>query len=301
MQNKADSESSSKNPLVSNFLTLAKEFYQRFNETECLMRASALAFTGIFSLIPLLLLGLALLGFFLPSPGEATEYLQKVIVQFLPGREAATYAKETLKLIGFEEMAEGLRKSSVVGVIIGSLVQLWTGISLFSSIASSLNLCFGVKETRSFLRLRIICLGVFLGVLLLFLVSLIPSFLFDFVLNLPFLQGKITVWDASVINAVLATVVIFIDIGIFVLIYQILPDTKVPFRAAVIGGSISGILWEIFKRAFSLYLSHFGNYSKLYGSLGTVALLITWISYTCIILLSGGVVCKMVQERLEVK
>ena len=174
MQNKADSESSSKNPLVLNFLTLAKEFYQRFNETECLMRASALAFTGIFSLIPLLLLGLALLGFFLPSPGEATEYLQKVIVQFLPGKEAATYAKETLKLIGFEEMAEGLRKSSVVGVIIGSLVQLWTGISLFSSIASSLNLCFGVKETRSFLRLRIICLGVFLGVLLLFLVSLIP-------------------------------------------------------------------------------------------------------------------------------
>ena len=256
---------------------------------------------SIFSLIPLLLLGLALLGFFLPSPGEATEYLQKAIVQFLPGKEAATYAKETLKLIGFEEMAEGLRKSSVFGVLIGSLVQLWTGISLFSSIATSLNLCFGVKETRSFLRLRVICLGAFVGILLLFLVSLIPTFLFDFILNLPFLQGKVAAWESSVINVVLAIVVIFIDIGIFVLIYQVLPDTKVPFRAAVIGGGISGILWELFKRIFSLYLSHFGNYSKLYGSLGAVALLITWISYSCIILLSGGVICIMVQERLKVK
>ena len=295
----SESETFSGKLNVANSIAIAKEFYRRFQETESLMRATSLAFTCVFSLIPLLLLGLALLGFLIPSPGEATAYLTKLVSQFLPGKEAAAYAKDTFKLIGLEEIAQSLRSSSLFAILFGTLAQLWTGISLFVSVSTNLNLCWDLKETRDFVRLRLVCLGVFAGVLALFLISLIPSFFLDFLLSLPAVQGKLTGWESALINAGLAIVVVFIDIGIFVLIYQALPDTKVPIRAALVGGGITGILWEAFKRLFSLYLSHFGNYSKLYGALGTVALLVTWISYSCIILLAGGIMCKMADERIS--
>jgi len=85
----------------------------------------------------------------------------------------------------------------------------------------------------------------------------------------------------------------------FVLIYRYLPNARVTWRAALFGGVITGLLWEIFKKGFAVYLAHFGNFNKAYGALGGVFLLITWISYSCLVLLAGAILCKMYHEHTE--
>lgn len=275
---------------------LAREFAERFQQDECPMRAAALAFTGVFSLIPLLLLGLAILGFLLPEPGQATEYLAKFLSQMMPGQSAQRALREILQQINLEEAVQGLLKGSVWALLFGLISQVWVGTSLFVTAATPMNAAWDVTETRSFLRLRLVGLSVFAGAAALFLLSLLPSAGPDFVrrLHIPWLglPEHVPFW----VEALFMLLALAIDVGMFVLIYRFLPNTKVPWRVALIGGAIAGLLWELFKKGFAVYLSHFGNFNKLYGAFGGIALLVTWIWYSCIVLLAGAILCKMFYE-----
>ena len=57
--------------------------------------------------------------------------------------------------------------------------------------------------------------------------------------------------------------------------------------------------WELFKKGFALYLSHSGGSNKAYGAMGGAFLLITWIYYSCTVLLIGPILCKMYHEHCE--
>jgi membrane protein len=292
-------EAAGQERVTGGWQALVKELYKRFNEDEGFMRAAALAFWGILSLVPLLLFALAALGFVIRDPQQAAEYVQRFITQLLPGRQAAEAAQQVIAQTHIVESAQSLIHARWWAAVLGLLSLVWTGIGLFVNASAPMNAAWDVKETRSFVTLRLVALGVFAGAGVLFLLSLLPSSGPNTVRNLHIpwlgLPEHVPFW----VDLLFALLAVALNIGMFVLIYRFLPNAPVTWKAALFGGAVIGVLWELFKKGFAVYLTNFGNFNKLYGTLGGIVLLVTWVYYSCVILLIGATLAKMYHEHKE--
>ena len=293
--------SSVKGKVKGGLLPLAKELMARYNANECSTRAQSLSFVGIASLVPLLLCGLAGISFLIRDPMQAADYLRGVITRLLPGQEAARAAEDFIRHTNIIETARTLMQGKWWAVIFGVGSLVWAALSLVVSATTPMNAAWDVRETRGFIRLRMICLGVLLSTGTLFVLSFLPTSGPSFIRNLHIpwlgLPQPVPYW----VDVLFELVACGIDISMFVLLYRILPNASVSWRAALFGGAIIGSFfpWELFKKGFALYLSHSGGSNKAYGAMGGAFLLITWIYYSCSVLLIGPILCKMYHEHCE--
>ncbi len=285
------------------FASLAKELYARFNTDQGPVQAAALSFYAMLSLVPILLFALAALGFVIKSPEQAANYVHDVVTHLLPGEAASKAADQFIQQTNIVGSAQGLMRGKWWAILIGLPPLLWSAISLFVTAAGAMNAAWETQEKRGFIKLRLVALGVFLGAGLLFALSLLPTSGPDFIqrLHIPWLglPKHPPFLIATLMQIGFELLAWAIDIAMFVLIYRFLPDAPVSWKSAATGGAVAGLLWEIFKKAFTVYLAHFGNFNKLYGALGGVFLLVTWIYYSCMVLLVGAIVCKMYHEHKE--
>ena len=272
---------------------LGKEFIARYNADDCPARAAALSFFGLLSLVPLMLFAVAALGFFIHDPNQARQYVEHVVSRLLPGEQASRAADQVIQQTNLVDSARALMKGKWWSILFGFVSLIYAGLGLFVSAADPMNAAWEVKENRSFLRLRLVCLEVFAGAGLFFLLSLAVS------------AG---LWHPAgapwIVNALLTVfyeaLAIALNGVMFTLIYRFLPNTTVTWKAAAFGGIITGILYEIAKKGFEFYLTHFGNLNnKMYGALGGIVLLVTWIYYGSMLLLAGAIVAKMYHEHRE--
>lgn len=74
----------------------------------------------------------------------------------------------------------------------------------------------------------------------------------------------------------------------FTLLYKLAPNRHIKLKHAVIGGVFSTVCWIGASMLFSYYVNHFGNYSKIYGGLGSIIILLLWLNLSSIILIVGG-------------
>lgn len=284
-------------------IALAKELVERFGADDGSMRAAALSFYAILSIVPILLFGLAVLGFFIHDPAQASGYVRQLAARMLPGAQAQRAALNVIRETHLEQSAITLIHGRWYALTLGLVGMLYDAISLFVTASAPMNAAWNVRETRGFVALRILCLAVFVGSGVLFALSLVPS-------SAPELLSRMHVaalgmpWNPSAIataaiQAVGEVIAVLFDIALFVLIYRFLPNTQVTWRAALAGGVVVGILWEVFKKAFAVYLAHFADMNKMYGALGGLVLLVTWIYYSAMLLLVGAIICKMYQEHTE--
>ncbi len=284
-------------PAVKGWVALGKELYDRFNHDEGFMRASALAFIGVLSFVPILLLGLAILGFVIHDPHQASDYIRQIMGEMLPGERASRVAAMIINQTNIIPAATGLMKGKMLSVIVGVLSLLWTAILLFVNASAPMNAAWDVQETRGFIKLRVVCLGVFMGAGALFVMSLLPSSALTLLKHVHNSWLVLPVKTPFWLNAFLLIAAWTTDVSMFVLIYRFLPNAQVRWKSAIFGGTVTGILWELFKLAFEAYLDHFANFNKLYGTLGGMVLLVTWVYYSCVLLLIGATLCKMYQEH----
>jgi membrane protein len=284
-------------------VALGKELMARFNAVEGSTRAAALAFVGILSLVPLLLFALAAIGFVIHDPQQAAGYVQRLMANLMPGQEASQAANQFIQQTHIIESARTLMNGKWWAAGIGVLALLWSAVSLFVTASAPMNTVWEVKETRSFIKLRLVCLYVFLGAGLLFALSLAPTSGPDSIqsLHIPWLglPKHPPFLIATLFQTLFFALAVLIDMGMFAIIYKFLPNANVTWKAALFGAAITGLLWELFKKGFAVYLAHFGNYNKLYGALGGIFLLVTWIYYSCMVLLVGAILSKMYHEHKE--
>jgi membrane protein len=80
-------------------------------------------------------------------------------------------------------------------------------------------------------------------------------------------------------------------------IYHIVPNRRVSVRAALLGSVFTGILWETAKHLFTWYVTTFGSYSLLYGSLSAAAVLLVWTYYSAAVLLLGAEVTVLLEKE----
>jgi len=258
-------------------MTIIKFFkilYKEFNRHNCMQRASAMAFAMLFSLVPLIAVTFSLFASFAQINEIKDKIQAKILMHFLPnvgekiGHLISSY---------IDQFATNIKAVSIIGVIGVAIISL----ALFNIVEDSFNHIWGVKEKRTIMQRYNAYAGILLGLPLLIGLSFYITSSFKIQLmsidhSFMFIQ-KIYYVTLPFIFSCLA----------FVLSYKIIPNTNVRWSAAIVGGLIGGILWEIAKVAFGYYTTHFLYYNIVYGSLSTVPLFLAWLFITWLIVLIG--------------
>ncbi len=182
---------------------------------------------------------------------------------------------------------------------IGTLATIWSASNGMNALTKSLNRSYSLEETRPFFIARAISVIFTLLLIILFVIALIlpvfgeqiGTFLFSY---LGYEQGFLTVWNN--IRWTIPPVMIFV---VFMLLYWIAPNRKLYLKSVIPGAIFATLGWIIVSLGFSLYVSSFANYSATYGRIGGIIVLMMWLYFSGTILMVGGQINAVMQERKE--
>ncbi|NRT90660.1 YihY/virulence factor BrkB family protein [Clostridium beijerinckii] len=236
--------------------------------------ASQLAYYLILSFFPFMLFLMTLAGF---SSISSKQILGQLNVM-LP-RSVLELTQSTVVEI-FDNQYTGLLGISI-------LLTLWTASSAFKAIIKSINKAYNFKEERSFIKLSIISM---LGILALAVTIILAltalvfgNVIGDYIKSInPFYEIVLIIW-----NIFRYTFILAIMISIFICVYKFAPAKKLVWKEVIAGSIFSTVGWVLVSFVFSFYIDNFNNYSRFYGSLGAVFILMTWLFLISIIFILG--------------
>jgi len=259
---------------------LGKRVWSEIGQDDLVSRASDLAYNFLLAAFPMLLFLVSLFGLFASQSQHLQDSLFFYLSHVLPPA-AFTLIEHTLR--------ETIRKSSSGKLAFGLVFALWAGSGGMSSLISGLNIAYGVRDSRSWIKVKLRAIALTIAISALIMLALlivlyggsIAEFIgakFDLA-DIAVLTWKIAEWIVALAFVVLA----------FALIYYYGPDLKEQHWYWITPGSLAGvILWLAVSFGFRVYLHFFNSYSKTYGSLGAVIILLFWFYVTGFAFLIGG-------------
>ncbi|HEX9896829.1 MAG TPA: YihY/virulence factor BrkB family protein [Dehalococcoidales bacterium] len=257
-----------KNPTVQ----LISRTVEGAGNHDAAQRAAGVAYYAILSIFPLLLVLIAVFGFFLPSVNVQDELL-KFVGKNLPG------ATDILR----QNIVSIVKLRGAMGLL--SLVILFWGASaMFSAISLAINRAWDIRRYRPFFIRKASELGMALSTCILFLLSMGASAI-DAILQGLFDLPAATLIIVDICSRLVAFLLI---LGVFLLLYKLIPYTKTYWRYIWPGALLAAILFEIARTLFVFYLENFANYQLIYGSIASIIALLVWIYYSAFIMILGA-------------
>jgi membrane protein len=243
-------------------------------------KGAALAFYTLFSMTPILVLAIAVAGYFFGAQAAQGEIVAQV--QGLVGANGAQAIQALLA--GARNPASGL-----AATLVASTLLLLGATSVFVELKNSLDeLWGGGKPHRSvfsvLVRTRLLSLGLVLGLAFLLLVSLVVSA--GLALLERYADGVLG--SSAVAVATSSSLISFgVVASMFAVIYKTLPDTSLSWRDVWIGAAFTAGLFSFGKYAIGLYLGNSGVASS-FGAAGSVIALLLWVYYSSLIFFLGA-------------
>ncbi len=248
-----------------------------FTEDRCQLRASALTFYSLLSIVPVVAMAFGVAkGFGLEK------LLEKRILEQMQGQEEVVE-----RVVEFaRSMLDNTQGGLVAGI--GIAVLFWTVIKVLGHIESSFNNIWGIKEDRKlgrkfsdYLSIMLIC-----PVLLMMSGSvtvLMSSQVTLIVEKLSFLGplGDVILLSLKILPLAVIWVV-------FTFIYMFMPNTKVNFKSALIGGIVAGTIYQIVQFGYITFQVGAAKYGAIYGSFAALPLFLIWMQLSWLIVLFGS-------------
>jgi membrane protein len=265
-----------------NAFSLLKQTAVEWLDDKAPQLGAALAYYTVFSLAPLVLILLAIIGvLFRDDPAGAWSKVTEQMGYFLDKS-----AVQVVTDIAAEASKPG---KSTMATIVGIALALFGASGVFGQLQDALNTIWGVKAKpgeglMSFLRARFVSFAMLGGVFFMLLVSLtIEALLKGFSHYLQaHLPGGLAIAISIYLLFDLAVVVM-----VFAMIFKFLPDAEVQWRDVWIGSIMTALLFGAGKWALGLYLGS-GAAASAYGAASSLITLLLWIYYSSQILLFGA-------------
>ncbi len=236
--------------------------------------SSQLAYYLILSFFPFMIFLVTLIGL---SPISSVEILNNLNA-ILPKSIG-----DLTKSIIFEVV--DTQHTGLLGVSV--LLMIWTSSSAFRAVIKGVNKAYDFKESRSFIKRAIISMAGIMALALIIILAL-AMLVFGNVIGahiiskIPFYKIIIFLW-----NMFRYAFVFIVMIFIFALIYIFAPAKRLKLKEVVPGAIFSTMGWIVVSFGFSFYINNFSNYSRFYGSLGAVFILMTWLFLVSMIFILG--------------
>lgn len=275
---KEKSENKKKNGF-SALVRIMKETFQGFLDDDVMKLSASLAYATLFSIIPFLSL-LITIGVFFHADLTSQLYSE---LQPILGPDVVEQLKS---IIGNAENTH----ASVFATLLSLGVSIFGATTIFAEMQSSLNTIWGIKAIPKkswlkYIQTRILSFSL---VLVFAFVLLITFVLTQFIESLSdmFMANNPDVAE-SLVNIVGIIINICVTAFIFVLIFKVLPDAKIKIKDVLIGAIVTTLLFLVGQWGISLYIG-IANVGSVYGAAAFMAILITWIYYSAIIIYIGA-------------
>src|SRR6266705_4024310 len=267
---------------VANSISLLKQTFNEWLQDKAPQLGAAHAYYTVFSLAPLVLVLLAIVGvIFRDDPAGAWNKIMQQMSYFLD--------QSALQVVQNIAQTASQPGKSTVATVIGIALALFGASGVFGQLQDALNTVWGVKAKPArgiwgFLRSRFLSFAMVAGICFLLLVSLaIEALLKGFSYYVQsVLPGGLVVALAVYLIFDFAVVVL-----LFAMIFKFLPDVKIQWRDVWIGAVMTAIFFAIGKWALGLYLGS-GTAASAYGAASSLITLLLWIYYSSQILLFGA-------------
>ena len=180
--------------------------------------------------------------------------------------------------------------------VIGILFSIWSANKGTKSLFVGVDMAYDTIQDRGFFKLNALATLFTLGAIVMLLISMaiivgFPAFVDK--LGLPVVLQNIISWFRWIF---LAGLVVYY----LCMVYKVAPARAAPrYRWVLPGALISTLLWLIACWGFSFYVSNFGNYGEMYGSISAVVILLLWLYLTCFIILLGAEINSEIVDYVQ--
>lgn len=251
------------------WIAFTRLMIQRFNEQNLPQVASSLTFTTVLSLVPLATVALAIFTAF-PMFDRLQTTLQVYLIEsFFPeslSETIFTYVNQ------FSDKAKGLTAIGIVFLGVTALTTMFTVDRVFNQI-------WNVKRQRPLMNKLVLYWAV---------LSLSPVLIGLSISVSTALIGSTVDGSNPVLVPVLYIIPLLLTVLAFAFLYRTVPNRSVHWKDALAGGLLAAVLFEISKRAFAAYLTHFPSYTLLYGALAAFPIFLLWLYLSWMIVLLGA-------------
>jgi membrane protein len=258
-------------------------FARRVKRQQIQVIAGYLSYVCLMSLVPLIVVMLSVMTAF-PLFADLQAIIEQFVYKnFLPA--AGNTVQEYLT--GFVSNASKMSAIAISFLFLAALL-------LISAIDKTFNKIWRVHEKRrTITSFAMYWMVLTLGPILVGASIAISSYLLSMV--------SVDEYDVfGLFNLLVRTLPLVTSIIAFVILYMAVPNKAVPFKGALIGAITAGVLFELAKKAFALYISAFPSYQIIYGALATIPIIFLWIYVSWIIVLLGALVTVSIEEYKKV-
>jgi membrane protein len=259
-------------------LQLLKRVYHEMDEDEVLTRSAALAYYFVSALFPMIFFLMAMLGLFAQSH-DLQSSLLNYTARFMPA-DAYRLVQKTLQEIA--------NHSSGLKLAFGLLLALWSGSGGVVSIMDALNRCYHVKDSRPWWKQRLMAIILTAAISALTIAALAIVLYGGAIVD--FVGTHVGLSDIAVItwHIVQWPIALFFVVLSFALLYYWGPDAEQKWQWITPGSVVGVLTWIGASLLFRVYLHFFNSYSKTYGSLGAVIVLLLWLYISGLAIMVGG-------------
>src|SRR5499426_3521883 len=250
---------------------------RRFYADKCELRASALTFYSLLSIVPVVAMAFGVAqGFGLEKMLEA---------QVLASLEGQPEVAD--RILGFARtLLENTKGGAIAGV--GVVVLFWTVVKVLGNIESSFNDIWGIKKARSLERkladyLSVMMISPVLLITASSVTVLLTTQIASMVERLSFLGNA-----ATIIVFVLRLLPYAVIWVLFTFMYAFMPNTKVQLKSSLFGGIVAGTLYQFTQFAYIRFQIGVSNYGAIYGSFAALPLFLVWLQLSWLIVLLGA-------------
>ncbi len=265
---------------------IIKLFVRDITQNEILIRANGVAFSFILAIFPAIIFLFTLIPY-------VTQFIPEVntqsIMEFLAGMMPASMYDVIASTV--QDIISNQRGGLLT---LGFVFSLFLATNGMMSLMNAFNACYKTNDRRGGLKTRLIATGLtinlavvlVLAVILLVVGQLVLNYLLSNLHDLKGLESidKFTVYLLFALRFVVIFVVFFLAVST---IYYFGPAIHYNWRFFSIGSFLATILILAISYGFSYYITNFGTYNKVYGSIGVLIALMVWVQLVTVVLLIG--------------
>ena len=266
--------------------------YEKMDKHHAFIFASGMTYNILLCIIPMVLIIFSVLGSILQSQ-ELLIQISLMIDDIIPIYDYSDKIKEIL----FERIGEFIKYKTLVGTI-GIVGLFFTASGLFSTLRTILNNIYGIEKGKNILIAKIRDIGMVFLTLIFFLVVILINPLFQIVKTLigriEFLNGL----DFSLLDRFFIQFLPYIlSFLLMLLIYSLVPYRKMKKRVYFVSALWATVLFQIAQSAFTYYVTHIANYSKIYGNVAFVIVTALWLYIISVIFILSAIIGQTYREK----
>ena len=264
---------------------LLKQAVKEWQQDKVPILAAALAYYMVFSVAPIVIIVIAVLGFIVGESVARQEVIEQM--EGLIGADAANSVRVVIQ-------NQFKPSSNIIATVIATLTVIFGATTVVVQLKQALNMIWDVavkpgQGVKGFVKTRILSILMVMGIGLILLLSLILSAVLAGVDRLleQYLSVPSIVWSLAdnIISVILMTL-------LFGQIYRVLPDVEIAWKDVVVGSVITAVLFTLGKAGISLYLGN-SSVGSAYGAAGSLVIFLMWVFYSAQIFLFGAELTKV--------